>query len=113
MSLRRPGSDATGSEWIAVYITHNEQEAHIIAGKLGTYDIPAMIHQEAGAAAIGITLGNLGEVKVLVAPTDYERAAEILYPATADQIEASNDPIQLIWPDEGDAREQGDDDEEE
>lgn len=86
MSLRRRESHAPGPEWIAVFITHNMQEAHIIAGKLATYDIPTMIHQEAGAAAIGITLGNLGEVKVLVAPADYDRAADILYPAAADQM---------------------------
>ncbi len=100
MSLRRPGSDATGSEWIAVYITHNEQEAHIIAGKLGTYDIPAMIHQEAGASAIGITLGDLGEIKILVSPADYDRALELLAPEDHRQLEADNDKIQLIWPQE-------------
>lgn len=97
--LKRPGS-ADGPDWIAVYITHNLQEAHIIVGRLRANDIPAMIHQEAGAMAIGITLGNLGEIKVLVSPADYERAANLLFPPVEEQIEASNDKIQLIWQDD-------------
>lgn len=109
MSLRKRESGAKGPDWIAVYITHNLQEAHIIVGKLRAYAIPAMIHQEAGAAAIGITLGNLGEIKVLVSPKDYERAADLLFPAANEQIEASNEKIQLIWQDEGDSGEQEDD----
>ena len=64
-----------------------------------------MIHQEAGATALGITLGNLGEIKVLVSPEDYEEAAALLYQEDADQIEASNDKIQLIWRDDGDGAE--------
>jgi len=101
MSLKNQEDAAKGGpDWIAVTITHNLPEAHIIVGKLRTYDIPAMIHQEAGATAIGITLGNLGEIKVLVSPADYDRAAELLRPEDAEQIEANNDRIQLIWPDE-------------
>ena len=72
-----------------------------------------MIHQEAGAAAIGITLGNLGEIKVLVSPKDYERAANLLFPAANEQIESSNDRIQLIWQDDGDSGEQEVDDDHE
>ena len=102
MSLKKPESGAKGPDWIAVYITHSLQEAHIIVGKLRAYDIPAMIHQEAGAMAIGITLGNLGEIKVLVSPADSERAADLLFPPAGEQIEASNDKIHLIWHDESD-----------
>ncbi len=110
MSLKKRESGAKGPDWIAVYITHNLQEAHIIVGKLRAYDIPAMIHQEAGAAAIGITLGNLGEIKVLVSPKDYERAANLLFPAENEPIEANYDKIQLIWPDDGDSGDQESDD---
>lgn len=106
MSLEKRDSGATGPDWIAVYITHNLQEAHIIVGRLRAYDIPAMIHQEAGAMAIGITLGNLGEIKVLVSPADHERAANLLFPPADEQIEASNDNIQLIWQDDDDESEQ-------
>lgn len=99
MTLRKRGGDRSGPDWIAIYITHNLPEAHVIVGKLQSYGIPAMIHQEAGASAIGITLGNLGEIKILVSPADYDRAAELLKPEEAKRVEASNDKIQLIWPD--------------
>ena len=95
-------------QWIAIAITHSLPEAHILAGKLGAHDIPTMIHQEAGAAAIGITLGNLGEIKLLVAPGDVESAEAILYPDADAELEASTDKFQLIWTDcdgEGDGEE--------
>ncbi|MCY4062843.1 MAG: DUF2007 domain-containing protein [Chloroflexi bacterium] len=109
MTLRKREGGAQGPDWVAVYITHNLPEAHIILGKLRVHDIPAMIHQEAGATAIGITLGNLGEIKILVSPADYDRAAALLFPEDAEQIEAINDRIQLVWPD--DAEPETDDDE--
>jgi hypothetical protein len=88
MSLKKPAAGANGPDWVAVYITHNLQEAHIIVGKLRAFDIAAMIHQEAGAMAIGITLGNLGEIKVLVSPADSERAARLRAEERIRQLEA-------------------------
>ena len=100
---RKPArKPAPSQQWIAVFITHNLPEAHIILGKLRAHDVPAMIHQEAGAAAIGITLGNLGEVKVLVAPGDVQRAEALLYPDEDKQLEDNLDPIRLIWQDDDD-----------
>ena len=99
MSLKNQDSAKTGPDWFAVYVTHTEPEAHIIVGKLRSFDIPAMLHQEAGATAIGITLGNLGEIKILVAPADYDRATELLFANDAQQVEAKTDRIQFIWPD--------------
>ena len=60
MSIRKPNPSADGPQWIAIYVTHNLPEAHVILGKLEANNLPAMIHQEAGASALGITLGNLG-----------------------------------------------------
>lgn len=105
MSLRKRGKSTDGPQWMAVYITHNLPEAHIVIGKLRAHNLPAMIHQEAGATALGITLGNLGEIKILVSPEDYDRAAALLFSDSADQIEANNDKIQLIWHDDGDGAE--------
>ena len=113
MSLRKRGDKPNGPQWIAVYTTHNLPEAHIVIGRLRAHNVPAMIHQEAGATALGITLGNLGEIKVLVSPEDYEEAAALLYPDTAEQFEANNDKIQLIWHDDGDGAEYYVDDDEE
>ena len=97
MSLRKSSG---APQWIAIAVTHSLPEAHILAGKLGAHDIPVMIHQEAGAAAIGITFGNLGEIKLLVAPADAERAESLLYAEATDELESSTDDIQLIWRDD-------------
>ena len=105
MVLQPTGKSGGGPQWSAIYITHNLQEAHIVVGMLQANDVPAMIHQEAGATALGITLGNLGEIKVLVSSEEYERAAALLYPDEKDEIEANNDKIQLIWQDDGDGEE--------
>lgn len=113
MSLRKKNSSSDSPQWIVVCITHSSQEAHILLGKLKAHDVPAMIHQEAGATALGITLGNLGEVKILVAPTDFDRAVAILDSEIDEQIEASNDKIQLIWMDDGDGAEYYVDDDDE
>lgn len=102
MGLQKPKKKPERPEWIAVHISHNLQEAHIISGKLSAFDIPSMIHTVPGASAIGITYGNLGEIKVLVHPNDYERAQDILNPDSADQLEESNDKVQYIWQDDGD-----------
>ena len=113
MSIRKPKRSGNSPQWVAVYVTHNLPEAHILLGKLKAHDLPAMLHQEAGATALGITLGNLGEVKILVAPSDSERALELLYPEDSERIEASNDKIQVIWQDDGDGSEYYVDDDEE
>ncbi len=105
MGLRKLHNEADGPQWIVVYITNNLQEAHVLAGKLKANEIPALIHQEAGATALGITLGNLGEIKILVMPTDYERAERILFTESNEQIEASNDKMRIIWQDDGDGDE--------
>ncbi|MDE2821472.1 MAG: DUF2007 domain-containing protein [Chloroflexota bacterium] len=105
MGLRKLHNEADGPQWIAAYITNNLQEAHVLAGVLKANEIPALIHQEAGATALGITLGNLGEIKILVLQADYERAERILFADSKERIEASNDKMRIIWQDDGDGDE--------
>ncbi|MCY4538352.1 MAG: DUF2007 domain-containing protein [Chloroflexi bacterium] len=105
MGLRKLRNESDGPQWIVVYITNNLQEAHVLAGKLKANEIPALIHQEAGATALGITLGNLGEIKILVMPADYERSERILFTESNERIEASNDKLRIIWQDDGDGDE--------
>ncbi len=67
-------------EWQAVCIVPNMQEAHIIAGRLRAEGIESMVQGEAGASALGFTIGNWGEVRVLVSPEDYSHAMDLLFP---------------------------------
>ena len=73
---RKPKSD----DWMEVYITHQLQDAHIVAGRLNTSHIETIVQGQPGASSFGFTLGNWGEIKVLVSPEDYERALEMLFP---------------------------------
>lgn len=83
-------------EWRVVFTTTNAADAEIVAGRLRSEQIPAMVHQEAGGRALGITVGMLGEVKVLVRPGDYERAIAILEPDYPDELPDATDS--LIFP---------------
>ena len=102
MGLQRPQHKPQEPEWITIYISHNLQEAHIVAGKLNAYDIPSMIYTVPGASALGITFGNLGEIKILIHPEDYDKASDILFDDNANQLEASTDKVQYFWQDDGD-----------
>jgi|GEM_PF-1052926 len=113
MGLQKyPQFETERPEWITIFITNNLQEAHIIAGKLRAYDIESMIHTVPGASAIGITFGNLGEIKVLIESKLYDKAYDILFPNDMDQLESNTDKIQYIWNDDGDGEEYYIDDEE-
>lgn len=98
--------------WMVVYVAYNVTEAHIVAGRLKSEDIPAMVHQEAGADAMGIRIGSMGEVKVLVNPDDYERALAILE-TDAEELDAlpeTTDDVSYRWLDEGEDEEDEEDD---
>jgi hypothetical protein len=64
---------------MVVYITYNFLEAQIVAGRLESDGIKALVYQEPGANAIGIRIGRMGEVKVLVRAEDYDAAEALLY----------------------------------
>lgn len=67
-------------EWMTAWVTYGPHEAQIVAGRLRSEGIQALVHQQAGASAMGIHIGQLGEVRVLVHPDDYENALTILNP---------------------------------
>ena len=72
-----PGKDQP-VRWEVVAIAHGLSEAAIIRGRLETEGIPARAHQEPAGTAIGLTVGLLGEVKVLVPEPLVESALDIL-----------------------------------
>lgn len=78
---------------MVVYTTHNYHEAHIVAGRLQAEGIAAMVHQQAGANAMGIHIGRLGELNVLVHGVDYALALAILFPDEPEYLTDDNDRI--------------------
>lgn len=63
---------------MVVHIAHSEPEAYIVAGRLQSEGIPTFVHQEPVGKAYGLSVGPLGEVKVLVRPEDFDQALAIL-----------------------------------
>lgn len=88
------------SEWMVVHVTYDFHEAHIVAGRLQSEGIAAMVHQQAGASAMGIHIGRLGEIRVLVHPQDYDLAISILDPEEADAL--PDDVDRIIFGDDSD-----------
>ena len=84
------------AEWMIVYETSSETDAHIVAGHLKVEGIQAMVYRQPGAAALGITIGRLGTVRVLVQPDDYHRALSILEPEELDELPDTTDDITYI-----------------
>jgi hypothetical protein len=63
-----------GPTWMVVAKTFGVTEASIIAGRLHSLGIPAIVQWEAAGAAFGLSFGPLGQARVLV-PDDYYEAA--------------------------------------
>ncbi len=83
---------------MVVYTTYNDPEAHIVAGRLRSEGIEAMVHQAPGANAIGIHIGSLGEITVVVRKEDYGKAMLILEPDELNALPESTDDIHYIEP---------------
>jgi hypothetical protein len=80
--------------------TFGMTEASIIAGRLHSLGIPAVIHREAASMALAVVVGPLGEARVLVPEAYYDLAMATLEPDDA-----------LPWLDDGEEDESDDDDE--
>ena len=93
---------------MVVYVTYSVPEAHIVAGRLQSDGIPAMVHTQAGAGAIGITVGRLGEVVVLVSPRDYEQALRILESPNVEELPDNTDSLSYLWTDDEDDEDEPD-----
>ena len=81
------------TEWMIVYTTNDEVDAHIVAGRLEVEGIKSFIQREALGGIFGITYGALGEVNVVVNPADYDRALAILEPDELHTLSDDNDDI--------------------
>jgi hypothetical protein len=60
--------------------TFGVTEASIIAGRLHSLGIPAVVQREAAGATLGLSFGPLGEARVLVPEEFYDLAIATLEP---------------------------------
>ena len=75
--------------WEVVAVTHGPAQAAIVRGHLESEGIPTQAQGESAGAVIGLTVGKLGEVKVLVPASRVEQAVEILERPAPDDDETA------------------------
>lgn len=78
-------------KWMIVHITHDINVAHIISGRLKHEGIENVLDHMAGRSAIGITIGSMGEIRILVHEKDYDLALDILDPEEPEVLSEDND----------------------
>ena len=81
------------TEWMIVYTTHDQTDAHIVAGRLEVEGIKSFIQRESLGGIYGITYGALGGVHVVVNPEDYDKAMAILEPDELYALSDDNEDI--------------------
>jgi hypothetical protein len=64
-------------EWVGIHTTTNEYEANIIKGLLETEGIFCLL-KSSRVAQFPLAVGRLGEIKIMVAPSEAEQGKEIL-----------------------------------
>jgi hypothetical protein len=71
--------DETNDElWEVIAAASGMAQANIIVGRLESEGIPTRLSYEAAGSIYGITIDGLGEVRILVPVTDWDRAKELL-----------------------------------
>ena len=83
-------SSSDAQNWLVVFTTYNPAEAHVIAGRLQSAGFHPWVHQEPGGSALGITVGLLGEMRVLVLEQEYEAAQHLLEEGFEDAGDAED-----------------------
>ncbi len=76
---------------VVVYTAAGQIEASLIKGLLEAAGIPAMTSQEGAGVAYGLTVGPLGEARILVREKDAAEARELLAAMEHGELEEEGD----------------------
>ncbi|MGQ9815659.1 MAG: putative signal transducing protein [Candidatus Roseilinea sp.] len=76
VAITTPGGDES-VRWVVIAVV-GWAEAEVIRSKLNAAGIPCILQREAAGVAFGITIGALGEVRVLVPEPLVKQAIELL-----------------------------------
>ena len=76
-----------------VYVAGSEPEAYIVVGRLENEGIDAFVYQEPAGKAYGISIGEMGNVKVVVRADDYDRAKAILDEDVEDEDDYEDEDL--------------------
>jgi hypothetical protein len=63
---------------VVVYTAHGTLQAETVRLFLESAGVPAFVSQESAGVTFGLTVGRLGEARVLVAEEDQQKAIDLL-----------------------------------
>jgi hypothetical protein len=78
---------------VVVYVGHGTLEAETVRLFLESAGIPAVVIQESAGVTFGLTVGPLGEARVLVSAEDQTRALELLKAMEAGEYILPGDDV--------------------
>jgi hypothetical protein len=78
------------TQWEVVAVADGLAQAAIIQGRLESEGIPTQVRQEPAGVAIGLTVGALGQAKILVPEPLVEEALQILEPGDYEDEESDD-----------------------
>lgn len=73
-------------QWMDVFTTNDESEAAIIKGLFETEGVPCKV-ESLGVPQLPVSVGNLGRIKIMVRPRDFDKAGKILEAAGHEEEE--------------------------
>jgi hypothetical protein len=82
------------TKWEVVAVANGLAQASIIQGRLESEGIPTQVRQEPAGVAIGLTVGALGQAKILVPEPMVDEALRILEPSDYEDEESADTPSQ-------------------
>lgn len=74
-------------EYVQVYTCNGQLDAEMIKAFLESFQIHAIISGESLGSVYGLTVGPLGEVKILVPPEEADTAVDLLRRMEAGEFE--------------------------
>lgn len=80
------------ANWTVVYSTQGKLSAEIVRLLLESFEIPSVLSQESVGATYGLTVGDLGEVDILVPASRVEEAVAILQDMEEGKLDADDSP---------------------
>jgi hypothetical protein len=78
------------ANWTVVYSAQGKLSAEILRLLLESFEIPSVLSQESVGATYGLTVGDLGEVDILVPADRVEEAVAILHDMEAGKLEVDD-----------------------
>ncbi len=91
-SIETTSGGDESTRWIVIAIV-GWAEAEVMRSKLESEGIPCVLQRESAGAVYGITIGPMGEVRVLVPEPLADRAIDLLSEGQVDEVDDAGDEL--------------------